>query len=107
MPLPEKMDRVKAVVEAHKLTEEAADLLTELAPRAPLALCSTVEKVVQAIFTAEAAVVVATSEEEVVGQTLIALAMMLEQVEADLLSQIRFTHQTSRTSRALKVAMDW
>jgi hypothetical protein len=50
---------------------------------------------------------VATTEVVVAVQTPTALQMMQEQVEADLHSQIRSTHQTLRISRVSKVAMEW
>jgi hypothetical protein len=50
---------------------------------------------------------VATSEVAVAALIPTALEMMQEQVEADLHSQIRSTHQTLRISRVSKVAMEW
>jgi hypothetical protein len=107
LPLPEKMDRAKAVEEAHKLLEEAAVLLTELVLRVPQARYSTEEKVVRALSTVEEVEAVATTEVVVAVQTPTALEMMQEQVEVDLHSQIRSTHQTLRISRVSKVAMEW
>jgi hypothetical protein len=101
------MDRAKAVEEAHKLLEEAAVLLTELVLRVPQARYSTEVKVVRVISTVEEVEAVATTEEAEAVLIPIVPATTLEQVEADLHSQIRSTHQTLRISRVSKVAMEW
>jgi hypothetical protein len=105
--LPEKMARDKVEEVVHKLLEATGELLTDLEPRGQLARYLLAEKVVRAISTVEGVEAVAISVEVAVVPTLTARVMTREQVEVDPLLQILPTHQTLRTSRASKAAMDW
>jgi hypothetical protein len=105
--LPEKMARDKVEEVVHKLLEDTGELLTDLEHRGQLARCLLAEKVARAISTAEAVEAVAISAEVEAVPIRIARVMTREPVEVDPLLQILPTHQTLRTSRASKAAMDW
>jgi hypothetical protein len=92
------MARQKVAVEVHKLLAEAAGLQTELELQVQLVRYLPVELVVTAIFMEAAAAVEATTVEAVAVLTPTVPATTLEQVEADLHSQIRSTRQTLHTS---------
>jgi hypothetical protein len=84
--------------EVHKLLVEAVALQTEQELQVQLVHYLPVEPVVPAIFMEAVEVAVATTVEAVAVLILIVPATTLEPAEADLLSLIRSTHQTSHTS---------
>jgi hypothetical protein len=92
------MARQKAAVEVHKLQVEPVGLRTEQEPQVQLVHYLAVEPVVLALFMEAVGVAVATSEVAVAVLIPTAPATTLEPGEADLLSLIRSTHQTSPTS---------
>jgi hypothetical protein len=92
------MARQKAAVEVHKLQVEPVGLQTEQEPQVQLVHYLAVEPVVLAISMEEEAVAVATTEEAVAVLIPTVPETTLEPEEADLLSLIRSTHQTSPTS---------